>query len=134
MKQYLLSVLFLLGAQMSLANTDLELLMEEAGENFKQIAIAIQMQNLTEADQEAAKNLESLFKESRTIIPDTASSEKLIAEYIAQMDQIILLSQDLQFAIESQLNKKYQDFTQVIQLFQEMNQLRQKSHNQFKLD
>lgn len=134
MKQIITLLFTLFTFNFSNANEDLKKAMEVMGEQFKVITTALQKQEMTNVELVAAEMLLVSVSDSVQIFPDLATSEELNNQYLELMDKLDQKAQELRDGIELAMTNGNQNIPELIQIFREMNILRQDGHNLFKED
>ena len=134
MKKNILLLSTLIAFNFVHASEDLSQAMKVMGQQFKTIGIALQKKSVGQAELDAAEMLQVSILDSTQTFPDHVTTNELQERYLELMGMLDEKAQELRDAIEQEMNNDPQDIGRLMQIFMEMNQIRQQGHNEFKLD
>lgn len=128
----LLAIFLLFTSQTVFAHGPLLDAMKDMGENFKTLAIGIQSGKMTSVELSSAEKLQMSIADASLNYPKTADTDSLKLKYAKWMAELLKYSLELEEAIEIAMTQNPQDLSNVKTVFGDINDLRQKGHDEFK--
>ena len=130
-------IFLLVTFSMSFANSSadqeaLKASMKSMGEQFKIIGMSLQQKEVTDVEYKASEQMQRDVADSSLIYPELATTDQLKLKNAMWMAELMKMSLALEEAMEVAMKQSPQDLSGVITIFREMNELRKKSHFEFK--
>lgn len=131
----LTTLILLFSVQVSFAQeVSLKEVMESIGNQFKTIAIAVQKGEVKETDIDAMEDLQRLISQATQIYPNSAETVEQKLNYLELLNELMAKSLEIEDEAKLALTTSPQNLNTVKKLFAEINQIRQKGHEIFKVN